>query len=100
VDADFTLALKLPYGITVTNVHCITGAVTSAVMDFQECSSTGTGCASVDAAITCDSDGAADDGVLSNSLFDSGDWVRFDMGAVTGAVDFVCMTVYYTVNRE
>jgi hypothetical protein len=87
--------LKAREAFTITDIHCITEAATSAVIDVQECSGTGTGCATVDAAITCDADGAEDDGTLSNGTIDAGDWVKVDVGTVTGTVESVTVTVYY-----
>jgi hypothetical protein len=87
--------LKAREAFTITDIHCITEAATSAVIDVQECSATGTGCATVDATITCDADGAEDDGTLANGTIDAGDWVKVDIGTVTGTVESVTVTVYY-----
>jgi hypothetical protein len=98
--SDDPLILKAPYGMTITDIDCIVGAATSVPIDVQECSSTATGCTTVDAAITCDADGAADDGSLSNASIDLGDWIKVDVGTPTGTVGFVSITVIYTIVRE
>ena len=95
-DADSFLVWKAPYALTITDIDCITGAATSAVIDIQECTSAGASCTTVDATITCDSDGAADDGTLTNGAIDSGDWIKLDIGTVTGTVGHVAVTVKYT----
>lgn len=93
-DADAFILFKAPEAITISDIHCIADGGTSVVIDVQECSGTGTGCATVDATITCDTDGAEDDGTLSNGAIDSGDWVKLDIGTVTGAVDAVTVSIY------
>ena len=89
--------------ITITDIECIVdpaGTGESAVIDIQECDSTGDNCTTVDATITCDNDGAADDGTFTNPSIDANDWVALDGGAVTGTVSVVGVTVYYTVDSE
>lgn len=73
-------------------------AATSAVIDIHECDSAGANCATVDATITCDTDGAADDGTFSNGAIDAGDWLKLDIGTVTGTVKYVSGTITYTKN--
>lgn len=97
-DADAFLIWKAPHAITITDIDCIVGAATSAVIDIQECDSAGANCATVDATITCDADGAADDGTLSNGGIDAGDWLKLDIGTVTGTVKYVSGTVTFTRN--
>ena len=95
-DADAFLIWKAPYALTITDIDCITKAATSAVIDIQECDSAGANCATVDATITCDSDGAADDGSLTNGAIDANDWIKLDIGTVTGTVGAVTVTIKYT----
>jgi len=102
-DADNFLIGKLPFGITITDVHCIVDPADSSesvVIDIQERNSTGDSPASFDSTITCDNDGAEDDGTLSNATFDSGDWWSIDIGTVTGTVTQVSVSIYYQVVRE
>jgi hypothetical protein len=99
-DADSFVWFKVPTGgLTITDIHCIidpadTGE--SVVIDVRECTSTADTCVTVDATITCDNDGAEDDGVLSNSAVDAGDWLLLDIGTVTGTVTQVAVTMYAT----
>lgn len=102
-DADNFLIGKLPYNITILSVNCIVDPADtseSVVIDVQERDSTGDNPATFDATITCDNDGAADDGSLTNGVFDDGDWWSIDIGTVTGTVTQVSVTVEYTINRE
>ena len=101
VDADSYLIEKLQSAITITDIHCIVDPADSAesvVIDIQETNSTGDSGVSFDATITCDNDGAEDDGSLTNAGFDAGDYILWDIGTVTGTVDAVTVTIYYTVD--
>jgi len=99
-DADAFILFKAPHAITITDVDCIVGAATSAVIDILECDSAGANCATIDSSgpITCDADGAADDASLSNGGIDAGDWIKLDIGTVTGTVGYVSGTVTFTRN--
>lgn len=102
-DADSFLIFKAKDAITVTDIHCIVDPADtseSVVIDVQECNSTGDSCTTLDATITCDNDGAEDDGTLTNPTIDAGDWVLLDVGTVTGTVTQVDVTAYYTTDRE
>lgn len=99
--SDAFLLFKPEYNITITDIHCIVDPADgseSAVIDIQECNSSADSCATVDAAITCDNDGAEDDGSFSNATVDAGDWILLDGGTVTGTVSNVGVTIYYTVD--
>jgi hypothetical protein len=96
-DADDYLLFKARFAITITDIHCIVDPADSSEsisLDIQECDSTGDNCATVDAAITCDNDGAEDDGALSNGSIDAGDWVKMVLGAPTGAVSALTFSIY------
>lgn len=97
-DADAFLFWKAESAITITDIHCIVSGGTSAVIDIQECSATGTTCTTVDATITCDTDGAEDDGTLTNGAVDLNDWINLDVGTVTGTVSYVTVEAIYTVD--
>ncbi|KKT92251.1 MAG: hypothetical protein UW94_C0020G0001, partial [Parcubacteria group bacterium GW2011_GWA2_45_14] len=102
-DADNFNLFKAPYPLTITDIECVVdpaGAGESAVVDVQERDGTGDNPATVDATITCDNDGAADDGALSNGPIDSGDWVSLDIGTVTGTVTQLTVTVTYTADAQ
>ena len=96
--ADAFLLWKAPYDLTVTDIDCIIGGTTNAVVDINECTSAGASCASVDAAITCDADGAADDGSFSNGTIDAGDWMSIDIDSISDTPDYVSVTITYTVD--
>ena len=97
-DADNFNLFKAPYALTITDIECIVVGGTSVVIDVEERTATGTIPASVDAPITCDTDGASDDGVLTNGPIDAGDWVSLDIGIVTGTVTQVTVTITYTAD--
>jgi hypothetical protein len=94
-DDDSFLFAKAPNALSISDIHCIVTGGTSVVIDVQECDGAGANCASVDATITCDADGAEDDGTLSNSAIDAGDWLKLDIGTVTGEVSQVAVSIYY-----
>ena len=97
---DFLFA-KAAQAITITDIFCIIDPADSgdsASINILECDSTGDSCLTVDAAITCDNDGAEDDGSLSNGTIDSGDWIQILSGACTGTCDYTTITVVYTVD--
>ena len=96
-DSDSFLFAKLPAGITITDIHCIvdpSDSSESVVINVQECDSSGDNCVTADATITCDNDGAEDDGSLTNGTFDAGDWLNLDIGTVTGTVTDLTVTIY------
>lgn len=99
VDDDFLL-FKARQAITITDIHVIAQGGTSISIDIQECDSAGANCSSVDAAITADTDGAEDDGTLSNPTIDAGDWVKVVLGAPSGTVNFVSGSIYYNLTAD
>jgi hypothetical protein len=101
-DADNFMLFKAPFALTITDIECIVDPADtgeSVVIDIQERNGTGDSPATVDATITCDNDGASDDGTLTNGAIDSGDWVSLDIGTVTGTVNQVSVTITYQVDR-
>ncbi len=96
-DTDDMLIMKAPYGMTITALDCIVSAATSATINIQECSSAGASCADLDSDITCDADGAADDGTLTDSTIASGAWLRWKTTSVSGTPTFLTVTVRYRV---
>lgn len=102
-DADNFLIWKAPDAITITDIDCIVDpadTTESVVIDIQERDGTADNPATVDATITCDNDGAADDGSLTNGAIDANDWVGIDIGTVTGTVTQVSVTIIYTITTE
>lgn len=96
----FLLALA-PDDWTVTTINCIADPADSdenVVIALYESDASGdftnlaTNGLDGTTQITCDNDGAADDGTLSNPSVDSGDWVGIDVDSVSGTVDFLTVT--------
>jgi len=100
VDADDVLLFKSQTAITITDIHVIAQGGTSISVDIQECNSSGASCATVDAAITADTDGAEDDGTLSNGTIDAGDWVKMVLGAPSGTVNYLTGSIYYVETAD
>jgi hypothetical protein len=96
-DTDDINILKAPYGMTILGISCIVQGSTSATGQIQECDSTGGSCADLDSDITCDSDGAADDGSFTDSAIASGGWLRWKTTSVSGTPTFLTVTVRYSV---
>lgn len=97
-DADRFVLYRSQEAITVTDIHCLVdpaGTGESVVIDVYESGATADDTTSVDTTITCDNDGAEDDGTLTNPTIDAGDWITLDIGAVTGTVSVLAVTVYY-----
>ena len=96
-EADDINILKAPYGMTILGIDCIVQGSTSVTGQLQECTSSGGGCADLDADITCDSDGAADDGTLTDPTIASGAWLRWKTTSVSGTPTFLTVTVKYAI---
>ncbi len=99
-DDDNILFIRVPYAVTITALHCIVDPADSGesvVIIVQERDATGDNPTGVDGAtaITCDNDGAVDDGSLSNAAIDSGDWMSLDIGTVSGTVSWLIVSVYW-----
>ena len=106
VNADHLTLAKFPFGITITDIHCIVdpadGSGDNIQIDIEECNATADSCVAVDAStIACDNNGAEDDGTCTDCVIDAADWIALDMAsAPTGTVDTLTVTVYYTITRE
>jgi hypothetical protein len=96
-DTDDINILKAPYGMTILGIDCIVQGTTSVTGQIQECSSAGASCADLDSDITCDADGAADDGTLTDSAIATGAWLRWKTTSVSGTPTFLTVTVRYRV---
>lgn len=92
-DADNFIVAKIPKAITVLAMNCIVGAATSAVVTFQETDSNAANPSTIEA-VTCSTTNTADNGI-DNASIDAGDWIRIDIGTVTGTVGQVTACLYY-----
>ena len=86
--------------LTISAWHCIVVNGTNTVVRILEADSTGASGATIDADVTCDTNGAADDGSLSNGTIDAGDWVQVQVVSVSGGVSSVTGDAYYTLDRQ
>jgi len=96
VDADDHYLGKAQFTETVTDIDCIAEGGGTITLTVRECTSTGTTCGDTEAAITCDSDGAADAGGIDDDTVDAGDWKRALYSAPTGTVTTLSYTVCFT----
>jgi len=97
---DDMLFVKLPYGITLLSLDCIVSAATSATINIQECTSTGTSCddmATDD--LVCDTDGAATTtfGGTEGATAASGAWLKLDVASISGTPGTLTVTITYSV---
>lgn len=90
-DEDYRL-VKIPQGRTIVGISCITDADT-VEMDIEECSASGASCTPVDSTITCDSDGATDDGSISDTALAAGAYIGIDLGTVSGSAAELTVTI-------
>jgi hypothetical protein len=94
---DDFLFVKLPYGVTATSLDCIVSAATSATINIQECSATGTDCTDMATAdLVCDTDGA-NTTTFNNATADSGDWLKLDVASISGTPGTLTVTFTYNV---
>lgn len=97
----FVIIGKARATFTITGWDCIVDpgdAGESVSLDVQECDGTGDNCATIDAALTCDNDGATDDGSLANAQIDEGDWWQVVVGSISGTVSNATATINYYWN--
>lgn len=80
-------------GFTVTNIRCWAAGGTSVGITLTDNTN------DLDT-ITCDLDGADDDGSIANATFTASEQMFVDTGTVTGAVTSVNVRFTYTVTRE
>ena len=93
-DADDNVPIWSPKdNITITDVYCRTQGGTSTVVTISD----GTNALE---AITCDADGQADDGSIANGTFTANERMEFDIGTVTGSVDWTNVCITYTIDAD
>ena len=96
-DTDDINLMKAPWGMAIVGIDAIVQGTTSVTGQLQECSSTGTSCTDLDSDIVADSDGAADDGSLTDSAIASGAWIRWKTTSVSGTPTFLTVTFRFRV---
>jgi len=93
VSADDNIPFWHPHDtITITDVYCEVDGGTSADLVISD----GT---NVLESITCDEDGAADDGSIANGVFIADERMEFDL-TVTGSVNWLNFCITYTVDVD
>lgn len=95
-DADDMIYKKVQNAMTLTDIHCLAEGGGTITLTLQECTTAGASCANIEGAITCDSDGAEDDGTLTDSAIAAGAWIKVLYSAPSGTVNNVAWTVYGT----
>lgn len=91
-DADDNVILwSFPYAVTVVSQWCMVQGGTSIAWTLSD----GTNSAE---AITCDADGQADDGSMTNNTFTTHERMESDHGAPSGSVTWVMECIEYTVD--
>ncbi len=94
VDADDNIPFFFPRNaITVTDVYCEVDGGTSIALTISD----GTNALE---AITCDADGAEDDGSIANGTFTALERMEFDLGSASGTSTFLAFCITYTVTRQ
>lgn len=89
-DSDNLLFVRAPSALTVSAVNCIANAATSVVLTVQECDANGGSCTTV-ATGTCTTSNSGL--TVSDSSVDSSDWLRVDVGTVTGTPGHVAACI-------
>lgn len=94
VDADDNIPFYFPRNaITITDVYCEVDGGTSIALTISD----GTNALE---AITCDGDGAEDDGSIANGTFTALERMEFDLGSASGTSTWLAFCITYTVDRQ
>jgi len=100
---DYPLTKFIQAG-TIKKIFCITDPTDTTGQDqdieIYEASSTGGSTTTVDAIITCDADGAEDDGTLANPSIDAGDWLGIHFGTASGTPQMLTFVIEYLEDRK
>ena len=102
VNSDFLLGFHT-VAFTVDEIKCIVDpadTTESAVIQLYESDTSGDAATDLDTGsdVTCDNDGAADDGTLANPSIAANTWVGINVGTVTGTVTSLTVTYCGTDN--
>lgn len=79
--------------IEITDVYCETDGGTSISVTFSDGSN-------ALEAITCDEDGAADDGSITNGTFTANERFEVDLASITGAVNYLNACITYVITAD
>lgn len=95
-DADDGIPVwAFPEPRTITDVHCWTQGGTSIALTI--CDDGASNCLE---AITCDADGADDDGSIANGTFTANENIEWNFGAPTGTVNWVKVCITTTITAD
>lgn len=93
-DSDDMIYVRSQKAITITDIYCVAEGTGTITLTLQECDNAT--CASpsgVEGAITCDADGAEDDGTLTDGSGAAGAWYKVLFSAPTGTVTSLAWSV-------
>ena len=94
VDADDNVPFHFPKrAITITDVYCQVDGGTSIAMVISD----GTNALE---SITCDADGAEDDGSIANGSFTARERMEFDLDAASGTNTWLNIVITYTIDAD
>ena len=96
IDADNFLFFRADTGLTVTGIDCLVNAATSAVVTVQECDANAASCTATETAMTCGTTNTTEAGGIDDATIDAGDWLRVDIGTVTGLPEHVTVCATFT----
>lgn len=93
-DADDMIYIRTQKALTLSDIYCVAQGGGSITLTLQECDNAT--CASpstIEGAITCDADGAEDDGTLTDGAIAAGAWIKVLFSAPTGTVNSLAWSV-------
>lgn len=97
--ADDFLFYRANKAMTVTGIDCLVGAATSAQVTLNECNASGASCTAVEAVMTCTTTNTTEATTIDAPAIDAGNWLRIDVGTVSGTVGQVAVCVTMTETR-
>jgi hypothetical protein len=102
-DADNILIPPLQDAITITGISCIVDPADSSEsveITVQERDGDGDSPTETEDVITCANTDTDDDGTMTDANIDANDYMSIDIGAVTGTVTQLAVSIYYTIDAE
>jgi hypothetical protein len=97
--ADDFLFFRANKAMTVVGIDCLVGAATSAQLTVNECNANGTSCTAVEAVMTCTTTNTTEASAIDAPAIEAGNWLRIDVGTVTGSVGQVAVCITMTETR-